>query len=120
MSYERLTPHDLIETINMPTNGDLTRFIGYAMRLHELENAIEKGEYQKLPCKVGDTIYYVGQKMGEFGIEEFIVKSINITDDGVCVNVDNGFFYSYRFGVICFTDKAQAEQRLALLKGEIV
>lgn len=44
MSYERITPHDLVEAINMPPNEDMTRILGYICRLYELENAIERGE----------------------------------------------------------------------------
>ena len=44
MKYERLTFDDLVETINMPQNGDLTRFLLYAQRLWQLENAIRDGK----------------------------------------------------------------------------
>ena len=44
MSYERITPRDLVETINMPQGEDMTRFLLYTKRLWEIENAIEQGE----------------------------------------------------------------------------
>ena len=44
MSYERITPKDLVETINMPQGEDMTRFLLYARRLWEIENAIERGD----------------------------------------------------------------------------
>lgn len=42
MSYERTTPKDLVEAINMPQGEDMTRILGYIQRLWELENAIEQ------------------------------------------------------------------------------
>lgn len=44
MSYERITPKDLVEAINMPQGEDMTRILRYIHRLWELENAIERGE----------------------------------------------------------------------------
>ena len=41
MSYERTTPKDLVEAINMPQGEDMTRFLLYTQRLWEIENAIE-------------------------------------------------------------------------------
>ena len=51
MIYKRITPHDLVEAINMPPNEDMTRILRYIHRLWELENAIERGEIIKLPRK---------------------------------------------------------------------
>ncbi len=44
MNYERITPEDLVEAINMPQGEDMTRILRYVHRLWELENAIERGE----------------------------------------------------------------------------
>lgn len=130
MSYERLTPHDLIETINMPTNGDLTRFIGYAMRLHELENQIEKGEYRKPICKIGDTVYLVkyltcaGQEPIEI-FEEWTIDRISISKLGTVFcgthlgTNDHRAFSDYEYKDEWFTDKTEAENRLKELKGEL-
>lgn len=123
MSYERITPHDLIETINMPTNGDLTRFIGYAMRLHELENAIEKGEYAKLPCNVGDTVYRLHRSIKE--IVEWEITSIKLSKGetiftcGHSGTKDCCAFGETEIGEYFFTDKVEAENRLKELKGEL-
>ena len=62
MSYERITPHDLVETINMPQGEDMTRFLLYAQRLWEIENAIERGEIVKFPRKETDKFIKQGQK----------------------------------------------------------
>ena len=47
MNYERITPKDLVEAINMPQGEDMTRILRYIHRLWELENAIESGELVK-------------------------------------------------------------------------
>ena len=59
MSYERTTPKDLVEAINMPQGEDMTRFLLYTQRLWEIENAIERGEFVKFPCKVGDKYFTI-------------------------------------------------------------
>lgn len=43
MQYERLTPKDLTEVVNMNDGEDLTTLLKYACRLHELEDKIEDG-----------------------------------------------------------------------------
>lgn len=121
MSYERLTPRDIIETINMPQDGDLTRFIGYAMRLHELENQIEKGGYVKLPCRVGDTVYtmlfaasWQVQRIDIYRDKILIRLGNEGTDDYCCVNAKD-------FGTDWFFTKDEAvkaeEARLKELRG---
>lgn len=52
--YKRITPEDLMEAINMPQNGDTTRFLLYTHRLWELENAFAKGEIVAFPRKYCD------------------------------------------------------------------
>ena len=44
MSYERITPKDLVEAITLLPNEDMTRILRYIHRLWELENAIESGD----------------------------------------------------------------------------
>lgn len=41
-------------------------------RLAELEDKIEEGKLVELPCKIGDTVYIVGQKYRAGKYEEFI------------------------------------------------
>lgn len=42
--YERLTPKDKIEVINVNHGDDMTRLMLYALKLWELENMLESGE----------------------------------------------------------------------------
>lgn len=45
-------------------------------RLYELENAIENGTLVFLPCKVGDTVYYLNEFSRPRQIEEYVVDSV--------------------------------------------
>lgn len=46
MKYNRLTPKDIVKTINYnQDNQDITPFLSYALRLYEIENKIESGEF---------------------------------------------------------------------------
>lgn len=65
----------------------------------------------ELPCKVGDTIYYVSSRFDE--ITEYIVNTLLILPDtisvdvGACSNIN-----SKLFGKIVFTDREAAEKAL--------
>lgn len=130
MQYERLTPHDLIETINMPINGDLTRFIGYAMRLFELENRMEKGELRfyekhKPKYKVGDTVYFVHikgygktiEECAKLTIFEFRIRRV------YCGKVKTTYYLKdVKMGLdedLLIGTREEAEQRLKELNGGV-
>lgn len=51
--YERLTPRDKIEVINVNHGNDMTRLILYAFNLWALENMLESGELIKVRKKEG-------------------------------------------------------------------
>lgn len=51
--YERLTPKDKIEVINVNHGNDMTRLILYAFNLWALENMLESGELIKVRKKEG-------------------------------------------------------------------
>ncbi len=95
MQYERITDEDLTVTLNMPQYGDTTKFFRYAQRLWELENQIKKGEYVKLPCKVGDAVYTSFCGAYSWTVERIDIYKDKIlirlgnegTDDYACVNV---------------------------------
>ncbi len=63
MSYERITPKDLVVAITLPPNEDMTRILRYIHRLWELENAIERGELVKASTTEGiaDFEKYLGK-----------------------------------------------------------
>lgn len=93
-------------------------------RLGELEDKIEQGRLIELPCKVGDTVYFVSKKDGirqdkvsalSYRIDERGIYSLQVRD-----------FQQYKWhtfkGVqddcFCCITKAEAEARLRELKGE--
>lgn len=54
--YKRLTGQKWTDDI------DLTKEYGYShiyKRLYEIENKIENGLFIELPCKLGNTVYYI-------------------------------------------------------------
>lgn len=88
-------------------------------RLAELEDKIEKGELVKLPCKMGDRVYYIDEYIAEFDkVEEYMVEKIEIVKDGIRLWFgDNvGYALTENFGKEVFLDKAQAEARLKELQ----
>lgn len=52
-------------------------------RLYELENAIENSTLVFLPCKVGDTVWFVNKCRVEKPIEAYIVDTITILQSGI-------------------------------------
>ena len=97
-------------------------------RLAEYEDAEEQGLLVRLPCKVGDTVYVMGQYTADFA--EFTVVSFI-----VCYNIDNKriekqfmaknfkseltvAFMEENIGKWVFLTRAEAEKKLKELKGE--
>ena len=82
---------------------------------HDYKNAEEQGLLLRLPCKVGDTVYYIENNV----IYEFIVYLFDIRPlqkfvcnyEGIRLNLKN-------FGKTVFPTKAEAEQKLKEMKGE--
>lgn len=141
--YKRLTERDefgnadiigidsklLYENLMGEETNKLTNALN---RFAELEDMIEQGLLVKLPCKVGDTVYCVGTKClsGEY---EYECDTIN--DCYTChLDKENIVFAKkvelwflqglvfnslehFKFGKTVFLTKAEAEARLAELKG---
>lgn len=91
-------------------------------RLKEYEDLEEQGRLFKLPCKVGDTIWYVDEDDDEYPIEleiESISKDDNYTY--YYANDDNygkfGFIDSDFCETVFFT-KLEAEAKLKELRGK--
>lgn len=119
--YKRLTNQKWSEDI------DLTQELGYSYiykRLHELETKIEDKTLVELPCKIGDTIYYVNIYRPTPIIQEYVVTGIRIfasevfhkiiteiecypVKDGPC---SNGKYTFYDSDI--FTTEIKAKQRL--------
>ena len=87
----------------------------------------------ELKVKVGDTIYLPWQYDGVYGIATLHITSITILGTGVFYTTDfdcgdnyiysakykNGVYLNTDFGVIVFTNRTEAESRLAELRGNI-
>lgn len=125
IDYKRLTKHkgEPLHTDMEVTDGD-----EIYERLAELEDMIEQGLLVKLPCKVGDTIYMPWQYQGQSDIAELTVSDIRIAPSTIFTNLesdDTTFLWKYNFGMfnfnelgkIVFLTKAEAEARLAELRG---
>ena len=90
-------------------------------RLAELEDKIENGTLVELPCKVGDTLYLVYSPFGD--IDEWEITDIQIGKENV-LRLGHKGTYDYaavlfkELGEHAFLTKAEAEKKLAKLKGE--
>lgn len=93
-------------------------------RLYELENAIEKGTLMFLPCKVGDTVYFVHHYgFGRKPIEPYIVDRITLTSTKVIFDTHQvespynlGLIYSDSWGRDVFFTKEAAKKALEEFK----
>lgn len=109
--YKRLT-NDLGFSCQLP--------IRVYDRLYELENAIENGALVFLPCKVGDTVYFVNHYgFGRKPIEPYIVDRITITSNKVIFDTHQveppynlGLIYSDSWGRNVFFTEEAAEKAL--------
>lgn len=84
-------------------------------RLAELEDKIENRTLIELPCKVGDTIYWLTSNNE---IVEAVVSRIRINKYGVVFDVFEGGCEYSMFNTEFFKTKAEAEQKLKELENE--
>lgn len=85
-------------------------------RLAELEDLIEQGLLVKLPCKVGDTVYRVLQSpdfVYGWELDTFIIQSDGI----IAFDKSSTIIKPSDWGKTVFLTKAEAEARLAELRG---
>ncbi len=115
--YKRLTNQEWSEDI------DLTQEFGYShiyKRLHELENAIEGDTLAFLPCKVGDTVWFVNKYRIRKPIEAYVVDAMTIRQSGkISIAAHQaeapyavGLILDEYFGRNVFTTKEAAEKAL--------
>lgn len=88
-------------------------------RFAELEDKIEQGLVLELPCKVGDTVYFIDEKCWRW---EMIVVEIAILKKNIVCKIGNGgkqvlYVYKEDFGKKVFLTKAEADKKLAELRG---
>lgn len=95
-------------------------------KLADYEDLEEQGRLIKLPCKVGDTIYAVGEIVKEYKVisvsyhsnkptnrSEFCIETLPVNGSRVVVA-----FYDKEFGKNVFLTKSEAETKLKELRGE--
>ena len=123
--YKRLTGINE-EGVALPINGtkyplddDTEKCLE---RLAELEDKIESGTLVEIPCKVGDTIYFIDKvSVGKWEVLKGEVLIVLIgSDNRVQINYynDEGISFLIWNGKNCYLTKSQAEARLKELKGE--
>lgn len=84
-------------------------------KLKEYEDLEEQGRLVKLPCKVGDTVYYI---KNENILNELIVYSFDIRPLQHFVCDDSGTRLNFnQFGKTVFLTKSEAEAKLKELRG---
>lgn len=94
-------------------------------KLADYEDLEEQGRLLKLPCKVGDTIYAVGEIVKEYKVisvgypsnkatnrSEFCIETLPVNGSRVVVA-----FYDKEFGKNVFLTKSEAEAKLKELRG---
>ena len=98
-------------------------FPQYHDRLCYLENAIENGTLVFLPCKPGDTVWFVNKYRIMKQIESYTVDAIRIKSDKIMLEVHItecpdkcGMIPGYAFGQDVFTNKEAAEKALEELE----
>ena len=82
-------------------------------KLGYYEDLEEQGKLAVLPCKIGDTIYYIDRDSNV--IEEDSVKFFTITKDGIkpiLKRHNKKFWEFYEWGKTVFLTKEEAEAKL--------
>ena len=134
MKYERFTCRTGKGIAVKETSFNDNRSIFNAIeRLAELEDKIEQGTLIEVPCKVGDTVYWVWEEYTngkqKLFIEEWEVEKICIEKNewavkGLGEELVEGvrqFFWchSSKFGTWWFLTREEAEKRLKELQNEM-
>ena len=95
----------------------------YLRKLKEYEDLEEQGRLIKLPCKVGDTVWKVEERLEHTYIERLVIDRIEVNDNyiyyfanekitGESVILDN-----CDFSKTVFLTKSEAEAKLKELRG---
>ena len=87
-------------------------------KVQEYEDKIENGTLVELPCKVGDTVYFIDDKQW---LWEMIVVEIIILKKNIICEIGNGkkevrCIYKQNWGKNAFLTKTEAEARLKELR----
>lgn len=84
-------------------------------RLADLEDKIENGTLVELPCKIGDTVYYIDSFWKPPRLKEYEVYGFFISKSGVYIEVGFGMCITKNE---IFLTKAEAEAELAKIRGQ--
>lgn len=83
-------------------------------KLWNYENAEEEGLLLRLPCKPGDTVYYVCKVYKKIFKDE--IRTVKTKNGTVIIEtVSNGFMWGSEFGKTLFLIDKEAEKALAEL-----
>lgn len=101
--------------------GDCKHLKAMIEKLAAYEDAEEQGLLLKLPCKVGDTVWFVGNKfVNDYEIRRFIVGEIGIDAIQVAKTIrGTDYWNSFSIddiGKTVFLTQAEAKQKLKEMK----
>ena len=114
--YKRLTEKCEVGIGLTETSGNIVNnYQKVVNRLGELEDKIENGMLIELPCKVGDTVYFINDYgMGHYKIIPFNVRGFKIEiNNRLYVLFD---FDAFAFAEDIFTTKESAEAKIKELQ----
>lgn len=94
--------------------SEAQKILKLANKLKNYEDLEEQGLLLRLPCKVGDTVYFVDFDENEY--DEAIVESIEFGRNGFLINSDCEIG-TYLGAEYLFLTKEEAEQALTEMKG---
>lgn len=104
--------------------SEITEFDGLPIdRLRELSEADKDGRVVVLPCKVGDTVYFVNKQILEFAVVGYAVDETGISwvhSEHVdkIGNTNERTFSPDRFGKTTFLSREEAEKALQEMEGK--
>lgn len=96
--------------------SEARKILNLATKLKEYEDLEEQGLLLRLPCKVGDTVYYINPN--ENTINELVVYSFDIRplQHFACDYMGARLNFN-QFGKTVFLTKSEAEAKLKELRG---
>lgn len=115
-TYKRLT-YKWERPCEKPADYDI--LLEYADRLKNLEDLIEDGRIKFLPCRLGQTVFFVNKYRPKKRIEGYIVKAFVIGEQRTSLQVHNceppyetGILFADCFGKEIFTNLESAKEAL--------
>ena len=108
--------YDTLDTVDILDNEySKINYNKLLTKLGEYEDLEEQGLLLRLPCKVGDTIYYIeDNKVNKFVVYSFDIRQLQqfvCNYDGIRLNFKN-------FGKTVFLTKEEAEQKLKEMESD--